>query len=79
MLARNPPMGLFPTKGGGPNDYVYVFTSRANPEHWRRLLAVIGREELVGDPRYDTVEARIEREDEVNAMISRLDQPARQA
>jgi crotonobetainyl-CoA:carnitine CoA-transferase CaiB-like acyl-CoA transferase len=70
VLSRSPPMGLFPTKGGGPNDFVYVFTSRANPEHWRRLLAVIGREELVGDPRYDTPEARVENEEEVNAMIT---------
>src|SRR5208337_4090742 len=46
VLVSYPPMGLFATKGGGPNDYVYVFTSRTNPEHWRRLLAVIGREEL---------------------------------
>ena len=46
--------GIFPCKGGGPNDYVYVYTSRANPEHWRRLLDVIGREDLIGDPRYDT-------------------------
>jgi formyl-CoA transferase len=66
----NPPMGTFPCKGGGPNDYVYVFTSRANPEHWRRLLGVIGREELVGDARYDSPAARMERADEVNAMIS---------
>ena len=70
VLSRNPPMGLFPTKGGGPNDYVYVYTSRANPEHWRRLLAVIGREELVGDARYDSAEARVEHEDEVNAMVT---------
>ena len=70
VLSRNPPMGLYPTKGGGPNDYVYVYTSRANPEHWRRLLAVIGREELVGDPRYGTAEGRIEHEAEVNAMVA---------
>ena len=70
VSGANPPMGTFPCKGGGLNDYVYVFTSRANPEHWRRLLAVIGREELVGDPRYDSPAARSERPDEVNAMIS---------
>ncbi len=70
VMVRNPPMGLFPTKGGGPNDYIYVFTSRTNPEHWRRLLAVIGREELVGDARYDSPAARVEHEDEVNAMIT---------
>ena len=72
----NPPMGTFPTKGtgsspgGGPNDYVYVYTSRANPEHWRRLLGVIGREDLVGDARYDTPAARAEHADEVNEMVA---------
>ena len=45
----NPPCGIFPCKGGGPNDYVYVYTSRANPEHWKRLLQVLGREDLIGD------------------------------
>ena len=37
------PSALYPCKPGGPNDYVYVFTSRANPEHWTRLLRAIGR------------------------------------
>jgi formyl-CoA transferase len=70
VSATTPPMGTFPCKGGGSNDYVYVFTSRANPEHWRRLLGVIGREDLVGDPRFETPAARTERPDEVNGMIS---------
>ena len=70
VLARNPPMGIYPCKGGGPNDYVYVYTSRANPEHWRRLLGVIGREDLIGDPRYETSEARLKHEAEVDAMVS---------
>lgn len=70
VLAKNPPMGIYPCKGGGPNDYVYVYTSRANPEHWRRLLGVIGREELIGDARYDTSAARLEREAEVDAMVA---------
>ena len=70
VSATTPPMGTFACKGGGSNDYVYVFTSRANPEHWNRLLGVIGREDLVGDPRYDTPWARAERPDEVNGMIT---------
>jgi crotonobetainyl-CoA:carnitine CoA-transferase CaiB-like acyl-CoA transferase len=70
VLSRNPPMGIYPCKGDGPNDYVYVYTSRANPEHWRRLLSVIGHEELIGDPRYDSPDARREREIEVNAMVT---------
>ena len=47
--ANNPPGGIYPCKPGGPNDYVYLLTSRANPEHWPRLLKLIGREDLIGD------------------------------
>jgi formyl-CoA transferase len=64
------PSALYPCKPGGPNDYVYVFTSRANPEHWTRLLKVIGRDDLVGDPRYDTNQARSERAAEVDELIA---------
>jgi len=64
------PSALYPCKPGGPNDYVYVFTSRANPEHWTRLLKVIGREDLVGDPRYDTNQARSTRAPEVDEIIA---------
>lgn len=70
VTGGNPPMGTFPCKGGGPNDYVYVYTSRANPEHWRRLLGVIGRQDLLDDPRYETSAARTEHEAEVNEMIA---------
>jgi formyl-CoA transferase len=72
---RSPPGGLvpsalYPCKPGGPNDYVYVFCSRANPEHWTRLLKVIGREDLVGDARYATNQARSERAAEVDEIIA---------
>ena len=62
------PSALYPCKPGGPNDYVYVFTSRANPEHWQRLLKVIGREDLKGDVRYDTQDARSQRAAEVETL-----------
>src|SRR6201987_4423003 len=68
--ANNPPSGIYPCKPGGPNDYVYLLTSRANPEHWPRLLKLIGREELIGDPRYETPEARLEHETEVDEIIA---------
>lgn len=64
------PNALFPCKPGGPNDYVYVFCSRANPEHWQRLLTVMGREDLKGDARYETQGARSERAAEVDAIIA---------
>jgi crotonobetainyl-CoA:carnitine CoA-transferase CaiB-like acyl-CoA transferase len=64
------PRALYPCKPGGPNDYVYVFCSRANPEHWQRLLRVMGREDLSGDERYDTQQARSQRGAEVDEIIS---------
>jgi crotonobetainyl-CoA:carnitine CoA-transferase CaiB-like acyl-CoA transferase len=66
----NAPMGLYPCAPGGPNDYVYIMTSRANPDHWDRLLKVIGREELIGDTRYLTPMDRLAREAEVDAIIA---------
>ena len=70
IAANNPPCNIYPCAPGGPNDYVYIYTSRANPKHWPSLLQAIGRADLVGDPRYDTREARIEREAEVDELIS---------
>ena len=67
---NNPPCNIYPCAPGGPNDYVYVYTSRANPQHWPRLLEAIGRKDLIGDKRYDTREARVEREAEVDAIIT---------
>jgi crotonobetainyl-CoA:carnitine CoA-transferase CaiB-like acyl-CoA transferase len=64
------PSALYPCKPGGPNDYVYVFTSRADPEHWTRLLKVIGREDLVGDSHYDTNQPRSQHAAEVDEIIA---------
>ncbi|MGH7042579.1 MAG: CoA transferase, partial [Acetobacteraceae bacterium] len=66
----NAPLGLYPCKPGGPNDYVYIMTSRANPEHWTRLLTLIGREDLIGDPRYATPTDRVAHEPEIDALIA---------
>ncbi len=66
----NPPIGVYPCKGGGPNDFVYVYTSAANPEHWTRLLKVMGREDLIGDPRYSTPAARTDNREEVDAIVA---------
>ncbi len=66
----NPPCNIYPCAPGGPNDYVYVYTSRANAQHWPRLLEAIGRKDLIGDARYDKREERAKREKEVDAIIS---------
>jgi crotonobetainyl-CoA:carnitine CoA-transferase CaiB-like acyl-CoA transferase len=67
---NNAPMGLYPCAPGGPNDYVYIMTSRANPDHWDRLLKLMGREDLIGDPAYATPADRVAREPEVDAIIA---------
>ncbi|HEV8531874.1 MAG TPA: formyl-CoA transferase [Methylomirabilota bacterium] len=51
---------------GGPNDYVFIFTQQ---QMWHPLLRAIGRDDLVGDARYETAEARWQRKDEVNALV----------
>src|ERR1700681_1789118 len=68
--SNNPPGGTYPCKPGGANDYVFLMTSRANPEHWPRLLKLVGREDLIGDARYDTAEARLKCEAEVDEMVA---------
>ena len=65
-----PPNDIFPCKGGGPNDWIYVFNSHNNPEHWRRLCGVIGREDLANDPEYLDREKRLQHADEVNEMVA---------
>lgn len=64
------PSGLYPCKPGGPNDYVYIHTSRGGNEHWQRLLKVIGREDLANDPRFSTPEARAKHVNEVDELLS---------
>jgi crotonobetainyl-CoA:carnitine CoA-transferase CaiB-like acyl-CoA transferase len=66
----NPPCNIYPCSPGGPNDYVYVFTSRGNPQHWPRLLEAIERKDLIGDPRFETQDARVKHEAEIDEIIS---------
>lgn len=67
---QSAPKGLFPCAPGGSNDFVYISTSAANPEHWNRLLKVVGREDLVGDKRYLTPRDRVANEPEVDEIVS---------
>src|SRR4029077_5809587 len=66
---NNAPAGLYPCKGGGPNDYLYITTSRANPEHYSRLMKLIGREDLIEDPRFANGDVRVKNSDELDGII----------
>jgi formyl-CoA transferase len=71
ILKASAPSGLYACKGGGPNDYCFIYTSRSPNNHqWKRLLAVLGREDLIGDPRFETPELRYVHQAEVDALIS---------
>jgi formyl-CoA transferase len=69
VLGTNAPSDTFKCKPGGHNDYVYIYTSRANNQQWERLLKIIGHEELKDDPLYATPQLRVQMLDEINAAI----------
>src|SRR5687767_1577463 len=60
------PGTTFRCRGGGPNDYVFIFVQQ---QMWRALVGAIGRPELADDARYATAAGRWERRDEVNAIV----------
>jgi formyl-CoA transferase len=66
QLGAGVPGTTYRCRPGGPNDYVFVFVQQ---QMWHPLLRAIGREDLVGDPRYETADARWRRKDEVDALV----------
>jgi formyl-CoA transferase len=70
-MAPVSPCGAYPCRPGGPNDYVFIYTSRwPGSRQWERLLEIIGRADALEDPRFATPESRYEHRAEVDAMIS---------
>ncbi len=61
-----PPM-IYPCKPGGPDDYIAIVLAG---DSWDTILALAGRADLIGDPRYSTSEAREQRPDEVEEIIT---------
>jgi len=50
----NPFICLYPCAPGGPNDYVFIMA--VNPRMWHRVSEVIGKPEIMDDPRFGTRE-----------------------
>ena len=70
ILAGTSPSEVYPCAPGGPNDYVYVYTTRAGNHHWERLLQVIGREDLLTDERFTTPKNRQTNYKQVDAIVA---------
>lgn len=67
------PSALYACKGGGANDFCFIYTARDNitgNQQWNALLKVIGREDLIDDPRYNTPSERFNRKEEVDDIIA---------
>ena len=69
-LGTTAPSGLYPCKGDGLNDYCFIYTSRAGNRHWDRLLKAIGREDLIGDERFNSPQKRWANHDEVDRLLT---------
>jgi formyl-CoA transferase len=54
------------TKGGGPNDYIYIIIQ---PVGWEPLMKLCGRPELITDPQWATPEARLPKLDKCFGII----------
>jgi formyl-CoA transferase len=54
------------TRGGGPNDYIYVIIQ---PVGWEPLMTLCGRTDLIADPDWATPEARLPKLDQCFAII----------
>ena len=54
------------TKGGGPNDYIYVIIQ---PPGWAHYMELCGRPKLVDDPEWSTPGARLPKLDECFKII----------
>jgi len=70
VMGTNAPSEAYACKGGGSNDYCYIYTTRAGNHHWQRLLHVIGRDDLLEDPRFADNTQRWEHRDEVDAILA---------
>lgn len=69
VLSATSPSEVYPCKGGGENDYCYIYTTRVGNRQWDQVLKAIGREELIGDERFRTPQERFAHHEEIDAMI----------
>lgn len=69
VLGTNAPSESYQCKGDGPNDYCYIYSTRANNSHWERLLEAIGRQDLLADPRFASPEDRAANVEAVDAVV----------
>ncbi len=65
------PSGTYRCAPGGVNDYVHIYCSRApGSQDFARLCRILGREDLLEDPRMQTPQSRFAVRGELDAIIT---------
>lgn len=70
IMGAAAPCEVYPCKGGGPNDYCLIYSSRAGNHQWENLLKVIGREDLLGEARFASPQLRYDNAAEIDALVT---------
>lgn len=70
IIAGTSPSEVYRCKGGGPNDYCYIYTTRAGNQHWHKILEIVGRQDLKDDPRFAAPQQRHANHLEIDAILS---------
>jgi len=70
IFAGTAPSEVYRCKGGGSNDYIYIYTTRAGSKHWQSLCSLMGRDDLTEDPRFATPQSRAQHAPIIDALIS---------
>ena len=70
MVMGTAPGDLYKCAPGGLDDWCYIFASRGNEDHWRRLVKAIGREDLLKDPRMKDGPTRAQNREVVDAALT---------
>ena len=64
------PSAIYPCKPESPGDQNNYVALILSGDCWDSILALAGRADLIGDPRYATDEARRQRPDEIESIVS---------
>ena len=69
---RIEPYNLYPCKGGGPNDWVYIMCNTSRM--WDNFCVVAERTDLLTDPKFATPQARVQHRDELYDIVAAFTQ-----
>jgi formyl-CoA transferase len=67
FLVSTAPSDIYPCPPFGPSDYVHIHCG--SDRQWERMAKLIGREDLLGDPRFATMASRGEHKAEIDEAV----------